>query len=111
MTPSFTYAATVLHVVDADTIDVDLDLGMRVHLHTRLRVRHIDAPERYTDAGKAAIAFVLDLLPIGSRVTVATSKPDKYGRALADVALVDGRDFAGELVAAGHAVTYEGGTR
>lgn len=111
MTPTFVYAAIVDRVVDADTVDVDLDLGMRVHVRTRLRVAHVDAPERYTDAGRAAIAYAGQALPVGSAVTVATSKPDKYGRALADIALPDGRNYATELVAAGHAVPYEGGAR
>lgn len=117
MTPSFTYAAKVERVVDADTIDVALDLGMRVHLRTRLRVAHIDAPELSTPEGKAARTFVVDLLPVGAPVVVATRKPDKYGRALADVAFAIGDqaldvDLAGLLVVAGHARgNYEGGAR
>lgn len=111
MTPSYTYAATITGVVDADTCDVVLDLGMRVKLATRLRIAHIDAPERYTTAGRVAMDFAKELLPVGSSVTVATHKPDKFGRSLADVVLADGRDVADELVRAGHAVPYEGGTR
>lgn len=105
------YAATVTNLVDADTIDVALDLGMRVTMKTRLRIAHIDAPERHTAAGREALTFAMSLIPSGTSVTVATRKPDKYGRALADVALLDGRDLADELVRAGHAVRYEGGPR
>lgn len=130
MTPSFTYAAKVERVVDADTVDVELDLGMRVYLRTRLRVAGIDAPEMSTDAGKAAKCFVLDQLCAATEhrephisdrdclfvpVTVRTSKPDKYGRALADVVF---RDMQGAdlnlgtvLVDDGHARPYDGGRR
>lgn len=111
MSPTYVYAATVERVLDADTVDVDLDLGMRAHLRTRLRVAHVDAPERFTAAGRDATAFAMLLLPTGSAVTVATRKPDKYGRSLADVALADGRDYADQLIRAGHAVRYEGGAR
>lgn len=99
VTPTFVYAATVERLVDADTVDVDLDLGMRVHMKTRLRVAHVDAPERYTTEGRDAIMFATG------------QKPDKYGRALADIVLPDGQDYARLLVDAGHAVPYEGGPR
>lgn len=109
--PSFTYRAVVENVVDADTIDVNLDLGMRVHFRTRLRVAHIDAPERYTTEGRAAADFVRALLPVDTEVTVTTYKPDKYGRALADIQLPDDTDLATLLLEHGHAVEYEGGAR
>lgn len=111
MTPTYCYAAKIERLIDADTVDVDLDLGMRVYLRTRLRVAHIDAPERYTPEGRDAIAFAMNLLPSGSGVVVATHKPDKYGRTLAEIALPDGRDYATALVDAGHATAYEGGPR
>lgn len=87
VTPTFVYAATVERLVDAD------------HMKTRLRVAHVDAPERYTTEGRDAIMFATG------------QKPDKYGRALADIVLPDGQDYARLLVDAGHAVPYEGGPR
>jgi endonuclease YncB( thermonuclease family) len=127
MTPSFTYAATVERVVDADTLDVAIDLGFRIQFRVRLRVAGIDAPELHTAEGKEARLFVLDHLcteqpgtghPAACSfrpVVVRTYKPDKYGRALADVQWVEasGRtyDLAGELLAAGRAQLYTGGAR
>lgn len=119
MAPAFTYAAKVERVVDADTIDVELDLGMRVYFRTRLRVAHIDAPEVSTQEGKDARAFVAGLLDPGlatyRRVVVATHKPDKYGRALADVTYIDDdgwrQDLADILLELGYARPYEGGAR
>lgn len=122
MTPSFVYAAVVERVVDADTLDVAIDLGFRVQFRVRLRVAGVDAPELSTPAGKLARTFALNLLTVDELertvfrpVTVRTYKPDKYGRALADVQWSDasGRpyDLAGELLAAGHARQYSGGKR
>ena len=107
------YAATVLRVVDADTIDVVIDLGFSVSTHQRLRVDGIDAPEMATPAGKLARARVVELLDQagGRQVQVATQKVEKYGRYLASVALPDGRDLAAVLVSEGHAKPYFGGKR
>lgn len=111
MQPGYTYAATVTAVVDGDTLDVSLDLGFRLTQGTRVRVLHVDCPEHGTPAGDAATARVRELLPSGSAVVLATTKPDKYGRSLAAVQLPDGRDLATVLLAEHHAVPYEGGTK
>lgn len=110
MTPAFTYSATVDRVVDADTIDVTLDLGWRIFFAVRLRVAGIDAPERYTPEGREAMAFVLQMMPVGTSVVIRSYKPDKYGRALADIQVGD-VDLATHLIGAGHAVPYNGGAR
>lgn len=112
MTPAYRYAAVVRRVVDGDTIDVDLDLGFRLTSFLRLRVRDIDCPEHGTDAGDAATAYVRTRLPVGTAVVLDTSKPDKYGRTLAAVTYVwDGadHDLAADLIADGHARSYDGG--
>jgi micrococcal nuclease len=109
--PLFTYAATVRRVVDADTLDVDLDLGMRVHLHARLRVAGVDAPESWTDEGKAAAAYVRSVMHPGDPLVVTTQKPDKYGRILAAVSFSGGCDLAEVLLELGHARPYDGGSR
>jgi len=42
----YKYRATVIKVVDGDTIDVDIDLGFFTVLHRqRIRLHGIDAPE------------------------------------------------------------------
>lgn len=111
VTPSFIYAATVERVVDGDTLDVDLDLGMRVHLRARLRLEGVDTPERGQPGYGEALRYVQGLVTFAPSVVVATRKPDKYGRALARVALPDGRDLSDLLIAEGHGVAYDGGAR
>lgn len=105
------FPATVREVLDGDTARCVLDLGLRTSRTESVRLVGIDAPEKNTDAGKAARAFLVDLLPPGTAVTVFTKKPDKYGRILGEVVL-DGRGpVTTLLLEAGHAVAYFGGKR
>ncbi len=105
----YQYRATVVRVVDGDTVDLAVDLGFRVTFTDRFRLYGIDAPEiRYPtyDAGKAAWLWLTELLPPGTAVTVDTYKQatDKYGRWLATLHL-GAVDVNAALVTAGHAVT------
>lgn len=112
MDAAYTYDATVIRVIDGDTLDVLIDVGFRMSATMPLRLAHIDAPERFTAPGKDATAFVtVQLASVKNAVVVRTYKPtDKYGRYLADVFI--GEDsLADLLVGAGLAVPYEGGTR
>lgn len=104
------YPALVTRVTDADTIALDLDLGFGVHqLALSCRVFGINAPELSTPAGKDARAFALTLLAAGDRVSVLSHGFDKYaGRFDGSITLADGRDFASVLVAAGHALPWDG---
>jgi micrococcal nuclease len=103
----WTVPATVVRVVDGDTLILDLDLGWRVWRRgERCRLAGINCPELRTDAGHAAVTFVRELLPpmVLSTVIFRSSSLDKYGRPLGDVELPDGRDLATVLLGAGHAV-------
>lgn len=111
MRPTFVYAATVEAVIDGDTIDVDLDLGMRMHFKTRLRLAHVDAAETSTIEGKNAKVMVAAMVPVGTKVTVSTQKPDKYGRTLATVVLADGSDLSDFVLSLPGSKPYEGGPR
>lgn len=80
--------ATVVRVVDGDTLIADVD-GER----TRVRLLNIDAPELHhgTQAqeclGPEATAFLADRLPEGTTVTLVYDREqeDRYGRTLAGV--------------------------
>lgn len=107
LNPLYDYAATVLRVVDADTVDLEVDLGFSTSVKTRFRLFGINAPEMNTDAGKAAKARAEELMPVGAKFEVNTvkDKKDKYGRYL--VVIYRGEDTVNEkLVAEGHAVEY-----
>ncbi|HXH79505.1 thermonuclease family protein [Nocardioides sp.] len=77
-----------------------------------LRWAGIDAPERYTEAGKKATAMVVHWLPVGSTCEIETvkSQREKFGRYLA-VFIVAGENLNQKLVDLGHAVPYDGGPR
>ena len=107
----YEYRASVLRVVDGDTVDVRVDLGFDVRMDMRLRLLGINAPERYTERGPAATAHLLGMLAAaGLTVTVRTEKDrkEKYGRYLATLLLPDGTNVNERMLADGHAVPMAG---
>lgn len=92
--------ATVIRVVDGDTVDTEVDFGCGITLRPagkfklgRFRLYGINAPESrrppgITDAewevekvkGDKAKARMTELLPMGKMIYVQMKKPDKYGR-------------------------------
>ena len=111
----YEYNAILERVIDADTLDVVLDLGFKLSLRTNVRLAHVDAPELNTQAGQDAKRFLKTLLTIeletnNPTLKVKTSKPDKYGRCLAEVTVND-IDLSAALIKHGHAKPYEGGPR
>ena len=111
----YEYRATVVKVVDADTIDVDTDLGFGIKFRQRLRFFGINAwetrgPER--TKGLVAKAFVQE--KIGDKIITIRTEKDKtgkYGRYLATIFYssedppVVHIDLNRELVQLGHART------
>lgn len=113
----WTVPAKVLRVVDADTLILLLDLGWHITYEARCRLVGVNAPEMGTDEGKAARAFVMDLLSyaggvpsdgVPTEVTFVSHALDKYGRPLGQVLVTDQQgarlDLADVLLSAGHAV-------
>lgn len=100
---TWTVPATVVRVVDADTLECDLDLGWRITYRAKVRLAGVNAPEMSTPEGKAARAWVAEVLI--AQVTVVSHSLDKYGRVLGEVRVGDW-DLATALLEAGHAVPY-----
>lgn len=105
---TWTVPATVVRVIDADTIVVDLDLGWRVYRNREhIRVAGINAPERGTTEGRAATQWASKKLPAGLRVLVESQAKPSFERTVGTVALVDAdgnlSDYAAEAVQAGMA--------
>lgn len=108
--------ASVLRVVDGDTVDVRTDDRGRL----RIRVIGIDTPEakkpHYTvGCGGMEASHYAEALLTGQRVAVVTDPSqdarDRYGRTLAEIFLPDGRNYAVETTRAGHAHSYVYGHR
>jgi hypothetical protein len=109
-----TYEARLDSVCDGDTQWYFIFTGSVEDLrmkNDKLRLRGIDCPELGTPEGEAAKGFVEELFRRAVKVTVTTTKPDKYDRYLSDVFLqmADGRELFlnNELLAARHADLYE----
>lgn len=112
----FEYRATVLRIVDGDTVDVDIDLGFGIWLRNeRVRIAGIDTPESRTKDqiekifGLAAKKRLGEIL--GETAVLRTQKPgksdEKFGRILGDFVL--GNTVASKImIEEGHAVAYFG---
>lgn len=103
------YRAVVRHHVDGDTFDCLVDFGFNLYSYAPIRLRGVDTPEtnraRTRTAGLAALAYLREILPVGSRVQLYTEPdPDSFGRYLAFTLREDGQDVSTMLVEAGHGV-------
>lgn len=109
---STTTSATVIRVIDGDTVDVSLE-----GTETRVRLLNVDTPEtkhpnkNVQCLGPEATTFLEGKLPEGTSVTLEydVEKTDKFGRTLAGVFLSDG-EFVNEEIARaglGTAVVFE----
>lgn len=113
MEDQYVRKATVLGVVDGDTLDVSLDLGFDIGYKLRVRLYGIDTPERGKPGAAEATAWLKDKLPVGKQVTLQTvkDKKEKYGRYLATVLSDSNISINDQLVAAHLAVPYFGGAK
>ena len=114
----YEYRATIRRVVDGDTVDITLDLGFDILYNNRIRLLGIDTPESRTrdleekKLGLAAKDRVKELCPVGSTVTVKTTKDGrgKFGRILGEIYVGD-VNVNQLLIEEGHAVEYFGGKK
>lgn len=117
----YEYRASLIKVVDGDTVDVDIDLGFGVWLKDeRVRIMGIDTPESRTSDkveklfGLAAKNRVKELL--GEQVILKTiaakdgeDMKGKFGRILGDFFVGSDKKLLSEImIEEGHAVPYHG---
>ena len=107
--------ASVVRVVDGDTVDVILDLGFGLSKKERVRVAGVDTPEKRTRNDKEkmlgydATAFAEEWFG-GGDIIVRTEKDGKYGRMLGW--FHKGEEcFNHRLIDEGFAWSYTGGTK
>jgi micrococcal nuclease len=85
----YIYKASLIRVVDGDTVDLIIDLGFDTLRKERFRLYGVDAPEMRTKEGKEAKAWLWEALQPLEAIYVQTiqlstkAKRDKYGRFLA----------------------------
>ena len=110
----YEYKATVVKVVDGDTVDVDIDLGFDTWLHNqRIRLYGIDTPECRTRNkqekahGLLAKKYVQETLIVGEVYALRTKEKGKFGRYLGEIKV--GRTTINKLlIKEGLAVAYTG---
>ena len=121
----YTYDATLVRVIDGDTVRLrvskTLDFGFYIHQEVsteqNFRLYGIDTAEirgEQRPEGLDAKAAVERLLTIARSIKVRTYKPDKYGRWLVDICTIDtlGAQHINQwLIDNGYAVAYDGGKR
>ena len=97
----YTYKATVVRVIDGDSIELVIDLGFTVQWRSTCRLYGINTPElRSKDADEKAKAiaareFTKANLNEGAIVIIKSKDLDKYGRPLVDVYC--GKDYSVHL--------------
>lgn len=105
-TRTFKVPATVVRVIDADTIVLDLDLGWHITRRDSVRIIGVNAPELSTPEGRAAKNWAVAELPEGTEVLFISQELDKYGRPLGDI-MYWLKIYSQELIEQGMAVPYE----
>lgn len=104
--------AKVLRVVDGDTVELGFILFRR-KWRVRCRCRHINCAEMTSKCSEELAAamrakeFAERLLT--NKVVIAKfDHNDKYGRALVEITMDDGRAFDVAMIDGGYATRYEG---
>jgi|TARA_R110000796_G_scaffold116174_1_gene228625 micrococcal nuclease len=113
----FCYNATVVRIVDGDTIRLDIDLGFDIILKNQsVRLYKVDTPECRTRdlkekaAGLLAKVVVQDLVAVGERVFIRTKldTKGKFGRLLGTIITADNLNINEHLIDNNYAVEYYG---
>ena len=111
----YTYTASVLKVIDGDTIEVDFDLGFGVWLRNqRIRLDGIDTPESRTADKEEKVRGTLskdklkEILGKDIRITTKIDPNEKYGRILGVLVNADGINVNEWLIQNNYAVKYTG---
>jgi micrococcal nuclease len=89
---------TKLKVIDGDTVETT---GEK---RARIRIFGIDAPEMGQRGGKAAAQRLLDILG-NARLRIEATGARSYGRIVARIRHLDGRDVAAMMVSQGYAIS------
>lgn len=106
----YRYHATLVRIIDGDTLDLSVDLGFRIKQQIRVRLADIDAPEirgEHKEAGRAAVRWLSRELNRPEQLIVETRKTGKYGRWLATLYVGDTtKSINHRMIANGHAIPY-----
>ena len=107
---------SLVSIYDGDTFRVNLNCKYRIFCKSiPIRVRGVDCPDIKSGSdetkalAKQAKEFTKNFLNSG-KIFLRNCGRDKYFRLLCEVK-VNGQDLGEELIKAGHAIPYDGGTK
>lgn len=95
----YEYRATVLSLVDGDTLDALVDLGFGIFHKIRVRILHINAPEEGKLGYHMAIQELKNILSSSQwKVILKSQKKDSFGRWLSDLYLESTKESISDLL-------------
>jgi micrococcal nuclease len=108
----YQYHATVIRILDGDSVEMNIDLGMKIFFKSVCRLSGIDTPELNSSdpversAAQAAKLYLSNLLPLSLVVTINSKSLDKYGRPLVEIITPTGLNVNQEMILSGNAKSY-----
>ena len=98
MTPSYTYLARLVRVIDGNTYVLDVDMGFHVHRHLTVRLQGVNAHEIGEPGGEMARRYAEAVLGNPHARILVQSYKDRqsFARWVCDV-WVEGRPLADML--------------
>jgi len=81
----YVYRASLVRIVDGDTLLLDIDLGFEVTKRQRVRLAAVNTFSGHSAKGQAATRFVAQRLSVADEMVVHTKRADLHGRYLAHV--------------------------
>ena len=85
----FEYSATLIRVIDGDTLKLEVDLGFRVRVRETFRLARVNTPPLLSFEGIRAKLFTEEHLTRATAIKVKSHRSEKYGRWLAELYFQD----------------------
>jgi micrococcal nuclease len=107
----YTYNATVLRVIDGDTVQLNIDLGFRMYFKANCRLNGLNTKELNSkdeaerELANKAKQYLESLTPVNKSVRIESKSLDKYGRPLIEL-YVDDLHVNESLLKEGLAISY-----
>jgi micrococcal nuclease len=108
----YNYKATVVKVIDGDTVKLNIDLGFNMSWTTPCRLAGVNTDELKAkdivlqESAKGAKTFMEFLLKEGAKVIIKSKSLDKYKRPIVILQTENGMNINEELVLKGYAKPY-----